>query len=141
MRRRAEITILFFSLGLALSASPLLLHGYDNQGPHQMINRLALRILWETYKQRPELKVYTFSGPEALRPLRGESVVQKGDLYEWDQQWFLTVTGVFKMIRPGEKTMAYPEWVEEGGFTADEPELWQALRHFVDPTAPPWNAT
>jgi hypothetical protein len=137
MKRRAEITILLFSLGLALSASPLLLHGYDNQGPHQMINRLALRILWETYKQRPELKVYTFSGPEALRPLGGESVVQKGDLYEWDQQWFLTVTGVFKMIRPGEKTMAYPEWVEEGGFTADEPELWQALRHFYDPTAPP----
>jgi hypothetical protein len=137
MKLRAEMTLVFFSLCLALTVLPLGLDGYDNQGPHQMINRLALRILWETYKQRPELKTYVFSGPEALRPLRGESIIQKGDLYEWDQQWFLTVTGVFKSIKAGEKTMAYADWLEEGGYAADEPEMWQALRHFYDPTAPP----
>lgn len=121
---------------LALSLAPPVLLGYDNQGPHQMINRLALRILWETYRHRPEMKLYAFTGPEASRPLRGESVVQKGDLYEWDQQWFLTLAGVFKPMKPGDKAMSYSEWIEEGGFTADEPEMWQALRHFYDPTAP-----
>jgi hypothetical protein len=111
---------------------------YDNQGPHQMINRLALRILWQTYGQNPDLKNYVFKGPAALRPLKGESIVERGDLYEGDQPWLpANVTGLFKIIRSGEKSLNCSEWIEEGGYTAEEPELWQDLRHFYDPAAAP----
>lgn len=47
---------------------------------------------------------------------------------------------------PGEGTVAVPRektlssWIIDGGFTADEPELYQGMRHFYDPknTAAPY---
>jgi hypothetical protein len=114
------------------------LSAYDNQGAHRMINRLALRILWETHAQNPELKNYVFNGPAALRPLKGESIIVGGDLYDSDQPWLPgNLTGLFKIIRSGDKSLNCSEWIEEGGYTADEPELWQRLRHFYDPAAAP----
>ena len=130
-------TIVFFSLALAfLLLGRTTLSAYDNLGAHQMINRLVLRILWETYAQDPQLKNYVFKGTAALRPIAGASIVQGSLIEESDLPLVPgNMTAAFKTVRSGEKSLTWPEWVEEGGYTAEEPELWQGLRHFLDPSA------
>ena len=135
MKRKGFWILSVIAPAIILSFQPFPGWTYDNQGPHQAINKWALKIFSENFSRRPEFKRYSLAGEPASRKLRGEGIVRKGDLYEWDQQWLLSnVTGFFQKVQPGDRDFTWVEWIEDGGFTADEPELWQALRHFYDPT-------
>jgi hypothetical protein len=60
----------------------------------------------------------------------GTTVVQSGSWYEHEPLW-PGVTATF--IVEAEMSAPFPSWVAEGGYTADEPESYMALRHFYDP--------
>jgi hypothetical protein len=49
---------------------------------------------------------------------------------------FTNAVNFYPDLIEGYKNLSVAEWMQEGGYTADEPEIWQALRHFYDPTKP-----
>ena len=112
---------------LAVPAAALLgaaLFGYENDnvprtvrdGPHRVVNRLALDTFWRDASQDPVLSRYDRG---RNRKLTGDSVVAGA------------------MLKPtyGDFTGTWEEWVAEGGYLADEPELYASFRHFYDPLA------
>lgn len=114
----------------------IFLFSYQNTGPHRMINRLTLRIFWKTVETMPQFKNYIFKGDLPL--ITGEDVVTSGMFYEWDEIGPISFTDWIadnKRMRVASRSYKYHMWIERGGYTADEPELWQAMRHFYDPTA------
>lgn len=103
---------------------PLLVQAYGNQaargdwrvgGPHRAINALALEAFIGQARSDPVLKRYTFD--------RDVLKVQGPAIGEPD------------MFRPGRETKSetFRWWVTEGGYSADEPELYASFRHFYDP--------
>jgi len=89
-------------------------------GPHRIINGLALKRLL-TSTEAPE--VFTRYEFTKLPVLRGEGVVRPG--------WVHFDTAYAAGTREG----SYIWWIKEGGYTADEPELYASFRHFYDPKA------
>lgn len=106
----------------ALAAAALL--GYENDGrakaarggPHRAINRLALERFFEEKARDPIVSRYDLS---RRRTLTDETYVAGG------------------LFRPekGDRSATFARWIEEGGYTADEPELYASFRHFFDPLA------
>ena len=106
---------------LALAAG---LFAYENDGtarsvkggPHRAINRLALLRFFEESKADPVVSRYDLA---RSRTLLDETYVSGG------------------MFRPGtgDRSATFTRWIEEGGYTADEPELYASFRHFYDPLA------
>ncbi len=84
-------------------------------GPHRTINALALEKYIQQAKSDPILSKYDFNN-DTLK-------VQGPTIGEPD------------MFTPGreEKMETFRWWVTEGGYTADEPELYASFRHFYDP--------
>ncbi|MBK9089234.1 MAG: hypothetical protein IPL90_09390 [Holophagales bacterium] len=109
----------------ALAAAVLLAYENDGRtravkgGPHRAINRLAVERFFAEKQSDPILSRYDLS---RSKKLLGETYVS-GD-----------------MFRPGtgDRAATFTRWIEEGGYTADEPELYASFRHFYDPLA--WNA-
>ncbi len=89
-------------------------------GPHRVINELAVQRFAETLPDDDPRKAY--AGEPAYR-LFGPRIMEVRPY----------------MSAPPEKRqpLTWKEWVAEGGFTADEPELLNSFRHFCDPLA--WN--
>jgi len=95
-------------------------------GAHRAINRCAWD-LWVTTRVREKTsppvvyKQYGW-GDTDLRALAGKTFANRGD-------WLKDMT-------VSQTSLNVPGWIAEGGFTADEPEVWACLRHFYDPTQP-----
>ena len=137
---RIQWTRLILAVGVLLLATngphPKPAKAYENlgpagpgaslHGPHQMINRYAVRIWVDWRGHKGVFKNYRFQDPRWARKLTGQSFGNTGLFYS-----DLTTVN---------KALTWSQWLMEGGYTADEPELWQALRHFYDPTRPsaPW---
>ena len=85
-------------------------------GPHRVVNRLALDAFWRGASSDPVLARYDRG---RNRKLTGEPVVAGAMLKPTD--------GDFKGT--------WEEWVAEGGYLADEPELYASFRDFYDPLA------
>lgn len=108
----------------AIGAAALLAYENDGRtravkgGPHRAINRLAVERFFAEQKDDPVVSRYDLS---RSKKLLGETYVS-GD-----------------MFRPGtgDRAATFTRWIEEGGYTADEPELYASFRHFWDPLA--WN--
>lgn len=124
MRHRRYTHVLLSLLLLALCAAAL---AYDNDGrdaqgngllrggPHRTINELAFDLYLA--KMAPErLREGCFSS-ETL--LTGPTVVAPG----------------MELINTGDRSHPARWWVIEGGYDADEPELYNSFRHFYDPKA------
>jgi hypothetical protein len=127
--RSINVTIsLLLALELALLVLPQQASAYSNYplngdwktgGPHRTINEFALERFIQQKKTDPILSRYDFSdeaskvsGPRIGEPglfLRGNltGAEDKGESFQW--------------------------WVKEGGYSADEPELYASFRHFYDP--------
>ncbi len=89
-------------------------------GPHRVINGLALK-QFMTSKQAPAVfGKYEF---QKLRVVQGEGVTHPG--------WVHFDT----LYQTGTRSGSFIWWIKEGGYTADEPELYASFRHFYDPTA------
>jgi hypothetical protein len=132
--KRSSVLAALAMLAMLLPLSAVGVLAYDNQAragekksPHSTINELAIATLVKTRvteanRPDPILERYQFQNLDSnkLRRLTGESVVGVGD-YRDD----LTI---------GDKQLTFAEWIQEGGFTADEPEIQMSLLHFYDPT-------
>ena len=108
------------------------LRGYDNDnkartmtsGPHRTINKLAIDQFFATLAKDPILARYDLKGAPQLL---GEAVATPG----------LTLADCIQ----GDKSGSFRWWVEEGAYTADEPEWYASFRHFYDPLAVNGGAT
>ncbi len=125
---RAAVWLLL-ALAAVFSALPQDGLGYSNHsvadwqsgGPHRVINRAAVERFIEEAETDPAFSNYDFgngtlkvSGPRMGAPgmfVRGNlsGVDDKPETFQW--------------------------WVIEGGYSADEPELYASFRHFYDPRA------
>ena len=106
-------------------------HAYGNKGPHQKINELALKSWIRDVQKNPygppkgEEYLLRYDLTSVVQ-ITGESVVRSGNLYN---------SGVPALdMKVGDKDLTFGLWIQEGGYTADEPEFFSALRHFYDPT-------
>ena len=94
-----------------------LLYSYDNKTAHREFNKFILSKFKEDYKKWPEFKDYTFL--MNFTTLKGSAITKSG----W---WSPTTT---------EENFTADKWITEGGYSADEPEVPAAYRHFYDPLA------
>ncbi|MBU1340312.1 MAG: hypothetical protein KKD66_01615 [Proteobacteria bacterium] len=114
-------------------------------GPHGNINYLTL-ILYQAMlneklskndvKFDPVFKYQLRDNQvgDSLRPIEGESIYRSGYFYPSDAFKDGAKIGPSYFCLTGNKTLKFPDWLIEAGFTADEPEVWMGLRHFYDPT-------
>ncbi len=108
-----------------------LLTGYALAWNHTDTHRLINKAVWDFYianvqkgsSETASLQNYEFG---LQKVLVGQTVIGMGD---WPGD-----------IEVGNKTLSPSQWLEEGGYTADEPEKFMCLRHFFDPfnKTEPW---
>lgn len=82
-------------------------------GPHRTINDLAL-IRWSDSRTDPLLKRYQLTTDTELQ---GPTIIDSG----------------LEQVTTADRAGTFRWWLDEGGFTADEPELYNSFRHFYDP--------
>ncbi|MFA6316424.1 MAG: hypothetical protein WC943_03325 [Elusimicrobiota bacterium] len=141
------------AIGLFLACVPAVCFGYSNDGegggPHRKINEYALEQFALKAQKDPILSLYDFyptidkyglpkSMGAAERPftVEYETVIHSGPWYKDDKLktpiGLETYQGGMYM-EEGKRWDYFPWWIVEGGYTADEPEAYMALRHFYDP--------
>ena len=124
MNRGFRFILLGLMLLLLLSLSGPAL-AWNNKGTHPAINDWAIRIFEKNLR----------AGDQLLAATR----LDGGECYgiAWDpQDGTANTTQTIAVKR--KKTLK--QWIIDGGFSADEPEIMQGLRHFYDPKNPatPW---
>jgi hypothetical protein len=116
--RRPVIVILLLIVGCVILAVPV--QGYNNLNAHPMINKYAVLSFEREIKPNDAyLKTASLDGAYAVG-------------YDWnlsDGRRGVPSEGIISRYR--EK--ALKSWIIDGGFSQDEPEKWQSLRHFYDP--------
>jgi hypothetical protein len=128
-----------------LALLPAFLLGYGNDGPgggpHRRLNAIALSRFIQAAAKDPILKYYDFRptveryglpAKSGLFQMESKTVTKSGSWHKSEPLWpGLTAT----YIEEGLVRSPFAWWVEEGGYTADEPESYMAMRHFYDPLA------
>jgi len=79
-----------------------------------------------------------------LDNLTGDQAIEKFENYSFDLHDSGPFTGkavtnegyISASVTEADREMTPVEWIRHGGFSADEPELPAAVRHFYDPTQP-----
>lgn len=105
-----------FIFGMIIFSS-IITYSYDNKSAHREFNRYILKKFLEDYKNWTEFKNYSFL--LNFTNLKGEAITKSG----W---WSPTTTT---------ENFTADKWITEGGYSADEPEVPAAYRHFYDPLA------
>lgn len=90
-------------------------YSYDNKTAHRELNKNIVKKFKEDYKKWKEFKNYIFLFD--ISSLKGQAVTKSG----W---WYPTTS---------EESYTAEKWIIEGGYSADEPEVPAAYRHFYDP--------
>lgn len=115
--------ILFgFSLYFVIQFS---MKSYEHTKSHPTVNETIIQKFHELNKSSDnpeELKNYFFTFYDSYEKLKGMALTNPGYL-----------EGTTSM---SEKSWTAIEWIKHGGYSADEPELQAAVRHFYDPTKP-----
>lgn len=114
---RAVALLLTFSI--IVTADPAMALAWDQSAEfntHQAINRLALRLFFNEYTSGSK---YTGSPIDTGKSFIGPEVTSAG---------MLEATHT---VKPGLKK--FEDWVIHGGYSADEPHLWAAVKHFYNP--------
>ena len=116
--RRIAAFIAGAGLGIAVS---FLFSGYGNKIVHPTLNEVMVEKFRENFLDGiftiTKFKQYTFVF-ESTVGMKGPMVISPG----------------LEFITSGEFTNNALEWINHGGFSADEPELPASFRHFYDPT-------
>ncbi len=107
---------LFLILSLFIILSRVF-YAYDNKTAHRAFNNQILNKFKTEIKNWQEFKKYTFNTDYLT--LEGPMVVFPG----------------YKYITEENRKNTAKEWIREGGYSADEPEVPAAYRHFYDPKA------
>ena len=117
------------------------IEAYDNVYSHRDINRssvsefardVSFDVFGKKYKKfkRYDFQINTYK-------TKGYEIKESGTykveehLYEMEG-YEIKESGIFK-VEEHLKAFNYQKWIETGGYTADEPELYSSLRHFYDP--------
>jgi hypothetical protein len=112
---------LILTVSLILAVNPSFALAWDQTVPdfetHQQINNQALALFYDTYYVSDAK--YLDGKIDAIRLYLGPKVVSCG----------LTIPD--HSVK-GE-TQTFEEWVNHGGYSADEPHFWASVRHFYDP--------
>lgn len=113
--------ILIIILGFA---TYILLHfsliGYDNTKSHPTLNKVFLETMQKIFENKnPEELGFQLKLGDILNKLPGPAITNPG--------YFESTTG------ESEQSMTPEEWISHGGYSADEPEVPAAVRHFYDP--------
>ncbi len=87
-------------------------------GTHRKINEMAIKSWLAGTGSDEARKKYLASLETAKSPLLTGVAVREAGL---------------EIIREGPENGTFDWWIVEGGFTADEPELYNSFRHFYDP--------
>ncbi|GEM_PF-923181 len=158
--RNINLKIIIIGLIFHLLALPATIFGYANDGndggPHRLINKFALEKFIEAAGKDPILKKYDFMPSAKKYDLKTPSIeIEKPFTVEydsvirsgaWDKSDKIKTLGGFKTYdgdnysEEGKVRNTFDWWIIEGGYNADEPEGYMALRHFYDPvnTATPY---
>ncbi len=120
--------------------------GFGKQaGAHSAINRLALQQFINTiapkdkvfrrYDFTPTAQQYKLDKDLLAFWVEADAVIERGDWYPDQKVPYVPAWAVYSSYtyKEGKTNQPFSWWVYEGGFSADEPETWQALRHFYDP--------
>lgn len=91
---------------------------YGNVDAHPALNSAAVDAIEKMFNEDPK-RLVRLSLTDRLERLRGPAVTNPG--------FFEGTTG------ESEKEFTPKEWIVHGGFSADEPEVPAAVRHFYDP--------
>lgn len=113
--------VLMLTVSLVTAVNPSFAIAWDQTVPafetHQQINNQALSLFYDTYYASNAK--YLDGKIDAIRLYLGPKVVSCG----------LTIPD--HSVK-GE-TQTFEEWVNHGGYSADEPHFWASVRHFYDP--------
>lgn len=100
-------------------------YAYDNKEAHPKFNQAVveefvrrLPIYMLSYNEFKRFEKFVFNDFDKT-PLKGVDVLEPG----------------YQTITEGPSQMTAKKWIRRGGYTADEPEIIAALRHFYDPVA------
>ena len=146
MSRVIKVSILVI-LGVFIPAA---VWGYANAaanglgGPHRKINEIALKKFYALAKNDPILKNYDFepkaidcgftaNGKDHPFVVECKSVTESGDWYKADLLIPENLPWLPTYIKEEVTQRPFSWWIIEGGYSADEPESYMALRHFYDP--------
>ncbi len=113
----------FFSGIIAYTVIAVLLTGYDNVRSHREFNGVILDEFHERFidSSTPLEKFRNYSfAYENGQGMTGPAVTNGG----------------LSEVIESDKKYSIKKWLEEGGYSADEPELPASFRHFYDPTKP-----
>lgn len=114
------IVMLGFSTYFALQ---LVLRGYEHTESHPSINKAIIEKFNNYYNYDAKIekfKNYSFNFSTDMTKLTGLALTNPGYI-----EGSTTNSEASKYV---------DEWIEHGGYSADEPELQAAVRHFYDPT-------
>ncbi len=117
MRARAITTILISAVCIASLFTSASL-AYDNVKAHPALNSAAVDAIEKMFNESAT-RLERLSLSDNLEKLKGPAVTNPG--------FFEGTTG------ESEKRFTPKEWIVHGGFSADEPEVPAAVRHFYDP--------
>ncbi len=91
--------------------------GYDNQKAHREINKAIVGKFLSNSSKIKEFKNYSFG--MNLVKFKGPAITKSGNFNATEEERDFTIVN----------------WIIEGGYSADEPEIPAAFRHFFDPLA------
>ncbi len=139
MSRRFPLLALGLAIAWCLIWWPHAGHTYGNDtepakgpgvqaGPHSTLNRLALRrFIRDVASKDPVLRYYDFEASPAaygIHDVAPDAFLAEGLTVAAAGQFNVDEVVVRK---------PFAWWVFEGGYSADEPEIFMSLRHFYDP--------
>ena len=96
----------------------IMLTGYDNATQHKTINSRMVDF-FKLKLEGGEFSSLANYQVDFEKKLVGKAITQPSNTSRIE----------------GDMTLSVKEWLIHGGYSADEPEGWQALRHFYDPMA------
>ena len=108
-KRLAFLGGIMLYVGLAL-----LLSSYDNYTMHRSMNKALYKRFQTALAGKNDFKSYQISNSQNIT---GEAVTTPGAIN----------------INQGDSSLTVEKWITHGGYSADEPEWLQSLRHFYDP--------
>lgn len=112
-----------FASVLILLGASILFSSFDNAHSHKQINALIVdqfqKKFFESINPLKRFKNYSLI-------LSSENVKLPGD--------YIDVGSLhYEYLEESRKTLNPKSWIEHGGFSADEPEVFASFRHFYDP--------
>ncbi len=107
--------------------------------------RVDFAYAWGNVKAHPEINKQAFSlwvemfgqSSKYMASNGATSLVDTGSKWEGPEVLTSNPGYLSWTTGTGKATKSFEDWLMSGGYSADEPEIWNALCHFYDPTSNP----